>query len=358
MLQEGINILYKADLDNLIRSDLFSKLEHVPISKIRALSQIANPRLSEDKPMLLVTFKNDEIVAYLGVYHDYIVTDGKQLTVGWANDLWVHPAKRGQGLAGKLVTELYKQFDGNLIVADYVPDTFHIYNSKGKFTKLKPIAGKRIFLQKPDAVWMEKRFGLSIKKILLNRYFKFLPNNPIPIKETALLYKHNYIYKLETEHINFIDTHKQNSIFNLGVSEWNHWLSAPWLSDTEHEKRFYFSTYSNPFKQFCVELRDETNNLKALLFIMVRGMELKVKHIYTSAENYDEVMKTIIYTAQNFACSQILLHDTNILPYLKKHSRHYIFAANSKKHLLCGNNIFKPMQNTQVQVSNGDLAFT
>ncbi len=363
MLQEGLNILYKADLDNLIRRDpiaigLFTNLKDVPISKIRAISQMNNPRLIADKPMLLINYKAGEIIAYLGAYHDYIIAGGKKTPIGWTNDLWVHPARRGQGLAGNLVVELYKQFDGNLIVADYVPNTFHIYNSKGKFSKLKPIDGKRIFLQKPDAAWMEKRFGLSLKKNLLNTYLKFLPDKHIEIKETSLLYKQNTIYKLETEHQNFIDLCKQETIFNYSTEEWQHWLLLPWLSETEQEERFHFSTYSKPFKQFCLELRDNANTIKALLFIMVRGEELKVKQIYTSQENYDEVIKTIIYTAQKFASKQILLYDANVLALLKKYSRHYIFAANSKKHLLCGNSIFNTLQNAHINVSDGDLAFT
>jgi len=358
MLEEGLNILYKTDLDNLVNSDSFAKLKDVPISKIRALSQMNNPRLIADKPTLLIHFKAGEIIAYLGAYHDYIIQGDKKMPIGWTNDLWVHPARRGQGLAGKLVVELYKQFEGNLIVADYVPNTFHIYNSKGKFTKLKPIVGKRIFLQKPDAVWMEKRFGLSLKKNILKTYLKFLPDKPTEIEETLLSYKQKYIYKLETEHINFMDAHKQNSIFNYGISEWNHWLSAPWLSETEAEPRFHFSTNSKHFKQFCLELRDDTNAIKALVFIMVRGEELKIKQIVTSPQNYDEVIKTIIYTAQNFACTQILLYDTNAIRSLKKYSSHYIFEADSKKHLLCGDAILNKLQNAHINVSDGDLAYT
>ncbi len=358
MLEEGLNILYKTDLDNLIQSDLFAKLKDVPVSKIRALSQMNNPRLIADKPMLLVNFKAGEVIAYLGAYHDYTIQGDKKIAIGWTNDLWVHPAKRGQGLAGKLVVELYKQFDGNLVVADYVPNTFHIYNSKGKFTKLKPIVGKRIFLKKPDAVWMEKRFGLSLKKNILKTYLKFLPDKPTEIAETLLSYKQNYTSKLETEHENFMDDHKRNSIFNYGISEWNHWLAAPWLSEIEAEPRFHFSTHSKPFKQFCLELRDDTNAIKALLFIMVRGEELKVKQIYSAPLNYDEVIKIIINNAQNFACTQILLYDTNAIRSLKKYSDHYIFEADSKKHLLCGDAILDKLLNTRIDASDGDLAFT
>lgn len=356
MLKEGINILYKNDLKQLIESDLFAQLKHVPISKIRALSQINNPRLCAEKPLLLVDFIAGEVAGYLGAYHDYIIIDNEKIPVGWANDLWVNPTYRGHGLAGNLIVELYTFFEGNLMVADYVPDTFHIYDSKGLFSKIKPIEGKRIFLQKPDKEWIDQRFGDSIKKTVFNTFLKLRPKTPQKI--AAVLYNINTINTLKTEHENYINTTTQNTLFNYGISEWNHWLSEPWLSETETEPRFHFSTHSNPFKQFCVELRDPENNLKALLFLMRRNNELKVKQIYTTPDMRDEVLKTIIYTAQNMECKQILIYDTHVLANLSKFSAHYIFAANSKKHLLCGNDLYNCMRSAQIQISDGDLAFT
>ncbi|MDZ4757363.1 MAG: hypothetical protein SGJ10_04370 [Bacteroidota bacterium] len=358
MLKEGINILYKDDLTQFIHSELFGKFRDVPISKIRAISQLNNPSRLDDKPMLLVQIKAGEIVAYLGVYHDCIIKDQTKITIGWTNDLWVAPKDRGRGYAGNLIVELYKHFEGNLIVADYVPNTFHIYNSKGVFQKLNPIKGKRIFLEKPNIEWIDKRFGLSFKKILFNYYLKLKPEKHNQIDSAILLYKQNTIYKIGTEQENFIVSCKQQSIFNEDINKWNHWLAAPWLSETETENRFYFSTQCKPFKQFCLELRDESNVIKALVFILVRGDELKVKQIYATAESYDEVIKYIIHTAQFFESKQILLHDTKMFPSLKKYSSNYLFAVNSKKHLLAGNTIFNLMENVHVQVSDGDLAFT
>ena len=86
-----------------INSEEFKHLENYPITKHRALSHINNPRSSDSDKILYIAFENNKVIGYRLIMVDSININNRSEKIGWYSCVWVHPNKRGYGIAKKLV---------------------------------------------------------------------------------------------------------------------------------------------------------------------------------------------------------------------------------------------------------------
>ena len=80
----------KQDLHNFISSEQFDSLDHIPISKHRAISQINNPRASHDDIILIAIFDKNVLLGYLGVLPDFVYDANECHKVGWLTCFWIN----------------------------------------------------------------------------------------------------------------------------------------------------------------------------------------------------------------------------------------------------------------------------
>ena len=104
-----IKLLNKKLLIEFINHSNYNTLDIVPITEHRALSQIQNPRLHENDILLLLAYKEKELVGYLGVLPDKINFNNKFEKCGWLSCLWVKPEQRGFQIAKLLLDKCFEE---------------------------------------------------------------------------------------------------------------------------------------------------------------------------------------------------------------------------------------------------------
>src|SRR4030042_1368284 len=131
-----IRRLNKKDLKQFIDSDEFHSMPVIPITKHRALSHLFNPRASDDDLLLLLALEDNRMVGYLGILADFLYDRDTVYKVGWLSASWVDPSMRRKGIAGKLLHEALDAWNNHILVGDWVPTSFGVYQKSGAFTDL------------------------------------------------------------------------------------------------------------------------------------------------------------------------------------------------------------------------------
>ena len=101
----NIVTLNKSQLLQFINSDEFNTLPNIPISYIRAVSHINNPRANENDVLLILIYLDFGLAGYLGIVPDLIFKNDKPEKIGWMSCIWVHQNARGKGLAKTLTNK-------------------------------------------------------------------------------------------------------------------------------------------------------------------------------------------------------------------------------------------------------------
>ena len=78
-----------ADLKTALISEDFWLTKTLPITKHRALSYCRNPRADADDPVLLVAYRDDQVIGYLGILPDIIFANDVGYKMGWLTSWWV-----------------------------------------------------------------------------------------------------------------------------------------------------------------------------------------------------------------------------------------------------------------------------
>ena len=72
-----------ADLKTVLASEDFWLTQTLPITKHRALSYSRNPRADADDPVLLVAYRDNRGIGYLGILPDKIFVGDVVYKLGW-----------------------------------------------------------------------------------------------------------------------------------------------------------------------------------------------------------------------------------------------------------------------------------
>lgn len=120
----------------------------LPISRVRALSFMTNPRADSNDNVLYQAHMNDNLVGYLTVLPDTAYIDNQALKFAWIGGAWVHPAYRRQGIAIRLIDAVVADWKGMLMAANFSPLAMAVFEKSKTFRQVKVIAGRRFYLRK------------------------------------------------------------------------------------------------------------------------------------------------------------------------------------------------------------------
>jgi len=184
-----IRRLNKKALREFIDSDKFHSMPVIPITKHRALSHLSNPRASDDDVLLLLAFEDNRMVGYLGILADLLYDQEAAYKVGWLSAYWVDAAMRRKGIAGELLREALDAWNNQILVADWVPNSFGVYQKSGAFTDLVNREGIRAYLR------FNLRETLSLKETFLRKIILITADGILNIVNSPRLYYHNLVFK-------------------------------------------------------------------------------------------------------------------------------------------------------------------
>lgn len=111
--------------------------EFLPISKVRAISFMANPRANSNDNVLYQAHWNEKLIAYLTVLPDIAFIKGHTIPFAWISGAWVHPNFRRQGIATKLLDTVVANWKGMLMATNFSKITEAVFEKAKTFKPVK-----------------------------------------------------------------------------------------------------------------------------------------------------------------------------------------------------------------------------
>jgi hypothetical protein len=354
-----IKVLDSAGLENFINSPEFQKLQAIPISRHRALSQIKNPRAASDDVLLILAYSGAVIIGYLGTIPDYLFIDGERHKCAVLSCIWVKPALRKSDVSMKLLAkshELYPLIFGS----DYVPATIKMYNRSEFFCQELKLDGARIYMRMDlhSILPPKKKFYKTIKPLLYAT--DILANSLLDIRFVISNHRKiegvEYVNDVDAETASFITTLQENQLFKRNKLELNWILHNPWIVEdaSQDDRRYYFTSVEKVFRFICIKLRDESNEIVGFMILSRRNRVLKVPYCYLQPAAVEKAARVLTNHLYEWKINTFITHHPQLSEYFLTHNIGQLFKKKSSRLYLFSKELHQLMKNVRFELQDGD----
>lgn len=363
-----VQTIQQKDLHQYIDSEAYKRAGKVAISKHRALSHIRNPRVRPDDVILVLVYEAEEMVAYLGVFADDLYFTTGVEHAGWLSCMWVNPKMRGKGIAKLLIQTVFEAWDYKILVTEFTPAAYGLYQRTGQFLDLAKPKGMRGYLRlnlryllpKKDPKWNKWRPVLSC----IDGLFA-LPNTLRLAWQQIQPPKFEYLAELDDESWNFIAAYKSKELLQRNREDLNWMLRNPWMLSsalTDHTaERYHFSSGSRSFAFLPTKIYDKQFKLIGFLIMSVRDQHLKIPYAYCKEGAEQEVLKVVYHHLLQLKLDMLTLFHPNLLAAMSA-SKHPFFKLRAfQRHYIIGKVMGEALAQTPdfvLQDGDADAAFT
>lgn len=353
-----------AELVALTQSEVYSQLLNLPVSKLRALSHLHNPRLDPNTPMMYIAWLDGQVVGYRMVLCDTIYVDEAAQPVGWYSCVWVDPTVRGQGIAKKLVTRCLQDWEGRIFGADAVPESRNLYLSTGLYQGELYLEGARAYMRSPLAeVAFRKKPGLRLAQPLLQLADAVL-NTLAPTTRTSLPEGIETIAAADHETATFIQPYLQQLLFRRGVEDLNWIAQYPWIRSGEYDEEshlYYFSSVADRFEVIQWKLRNSTGQMVGYAMLSIRDGHLKTPYVFVEDAHLQTLAKALVALMINEQLVMLTTFHPGLAGYFKTHRKGFLFVKSVRREYFVSNQVSQYVKmgaNPNICDGDGDQAFT
>ncbi|CAN5246308.1 hypothetical protein BH09BAC1_BH09BAC1_13280 [soil metagenome] len=353
-----------AELVVLTQTRQYAQLEHLPVSKLRALSHLQNPRLNADTPMMYIAWQNEEVVGYRMVLCDHIYVDNETKPVGWYSCVWVDPNVRGQGIAKNLVIRCLQDWEGRIFGADAVPESRSLYLSTGLYAGELYLEGARAYLKLnlADTLIKKKPALLPIRPLL--KVADGLLGMIVPKTNSLLPKGIKQITEVDDEVDTFIKPYLQKLLFRRDKDDLNWITHYPWMrsGEPDHEsRRYYFSSVAKRFEFKQWVLRNETGRITGYIMLSIRDGHLKTPYVFVEDTALQTLGKAIAAFMVNERLEMLTTFHPGLAKYFKEHRKPFIFVKSVRREYFVSLPVSRYVQmgaEPNICDGDGDQAFT
>lgn len=337
-----IRKIYKKDILKMLSEKEFWDNPFLCVSKHRLYAHYKNPNLDDDDIVLLLSYLNNELVGYMGVFIDKINIDNSIKKIGWLSTWWVHPKTKGTGIGRNILNTMYEENKGFIGISQFTPSAKRVYDKSGYFTTLKENRGVKAVLRSNLSFVLPTIFPKTKKGVVifnfLDTFINFFVDRKLEIQKIGLLKKMKhinleYLNIIDDECLAIINQYNKNDISFKGKPffEWlkaYNWVQkAPLLGFTDKDK-YEFSIYDKEFEFSFIKIK---NNFKCIGFIVLQKRNYVSKVLFTYFDNTldTEIVATIIkLEAISQNTREIICYDEAICNNFNKSS---LFLYRTKK---------------------------
>lgn len=216
----------------------------IPMTLLRAEAILAHPATKNDHVILIVIWKDEQMVGFLGSLPESL-TNGP---MAWLCTIWVDEKHRGQKLAETMVETMKSAWHQRLGATGFIPGLDKLYKGKCGFTSGQTLIGRRFYLYENLASLAKHRhipMGFTLNTYPQWPKFKKIHTEPFSM-----------------EHIEI-----QRAIGLRDAESWNWWINHAFVSEVDdypHQaERYPFSRMSGDFKKemfgaiFCTQRQNK-----------------------------------------------------------------------------------------------------
>jgi GNAT superfamily N-acetyltransferase len=360
-----------SELAGFISSDEYRKMEHIPISRQRALSDINNPRADKDDKVLFLAYDDNRFIGYLGAVTDSFDISNKPCKVAWLSCMWVDAEYRRKGIAVELLNHAYEVWNGNLLITNYIPTSLKVFEKTGKFTDFKSLPGIRGYLRFNLAeIIILKKPGLKSIKWLLQA-FDFIANI---LNEFRLIIwrasmntgniKIEYLQSVDDQTERFIVSSSKDNLSQKDKSKFDWIKKYPWVLNTpfgdDMSRRYEFSAVDKNFNQLFIKVINDNNKIIAFLMLTVHGTHLKTPYLFFD-HSYVSIVRKVIYAhLLNLKVRTFTTFHPELIKIVKSKRNPFMLVRKMMHKSLITEELMKKIKNAQNYVlmeGDGDCAF-
>ncbi|MDN3694498.1 GNAT family N-acetyltransferase [Chryseobacterium tructae] len=283
----------RKELEDFVSSGEFSKYDFLPITAHRAISQINNPKASDDQTLLILAFFEGKLAGYVGCFPDYFIVEGKKVHYAWLSTLYINPVFQKKRPAKKLLKKVFEEYNGQIAITEFTKEAEALYIIMGVFDYAFPKEGKRYYFR-TDATEIipEKKPKARIGKPLFYA-LDTIANSLISIKNLGIK-KPNFKYEIldhaDAESIDFVAGFSENR----NAEEINTFIDHPWILEGKKDEKYYFSSFAEVFMYFWVKIYNDNDELTACLLLQIRDGYLKIPYLFSN-NDYDRIVRFLSY---------------------------------------------------------------
>lgn len=373
----NIKIIRHKDLLEFIESGDYHKSTNLPISYIRGLSQVKNPRALPDDLVIVMVFDQEELQGYLGVLPDnlYFENDKGEIKAehaGWLSCIWVNPEMRGKGIASLLIDTVFKAWDYRILATEFTPIAKGLYDKSGQFEDLAKPEGIRAYMRlnlsyllpaKNPQKWTKFKFFLQVIDAFANAFLNI---------RRSFFRKKKVKFTIQTEFDDdvriFIEQNRSNNeLVKRSIEDLDWILKNPWLRSNSVadalSKRYHFSSVANYFAFKIMKVYNAEEQLMVVLMLSIRDENLKIPYIYSCSESESAFL--VADAVEQFMIaeklSMLTIFQTELAAAIKKKCSSFFVIRKMKRHYIISRKFEigkKHSNQLTIQDGDADAAFT
>ena len=355
-----------SELLDFVNSKEYLQFKNKPISKLRALSYINNPRAEKDDVVLFMAFEKNELVGYRTIFADKIFINNTEYKFGWLSGNWVLPKKRRTGISKLLLNEVLKDWNEQLMFTNYAEASRNLYLRSGKFNEAVSKSGLRMYLNLNLAHILPPKSNLfkTLKPCLICFDFCFNIFNNLRLQILNKSINKPKLDYIETESINseiskYLSNNHHKIFFKRNTEEYNWIEKYPWITEQKQEINYNFSQYAKDINRTYISIK-LNNKLVGFLILFKRNSILTIPYFHLNNEHiYDAVLYLKQYMIKNN-----IAYFTTYIPQLvtefNKPQKIFLKKKQQKTNYYACNSLFNnisDLKNIELQDGDGDMSF-
>ena len=359
-----------ADLRTALLSDNFWAGNTLAITKHRALSYCHNPRVDEDDLVLLVAYKENRMMGYLGILPDKIFANSAEYKFGWLTSWWVDPEFKTTGVGAILLFRALGAYHQYLGVSGGSKEARKVLHASKKFIVLKTLRGLSAMYRLNATRAIPQQFPQSKIFRVLFKIWDDLAAEGSRIRSFFWKRRHYVCQRLTFEYLSHIDEetgrfiqgHHQQDLTRKGKSDLNWVMRYPWIVSAPLKdftsKRYYFSSRSDRLLYLGVKVFEQDKGMIGFFLLKVRDDRMGVEYCFFDNQHAKSVTAAVIYQALAMNVSSLILYDQRLVEcYSELRAPHWSTKSVSRDFFLSKAFADLPLADYRLHAGDGDLAF-
>ena len=313
------------DLKAALVSEDFWRTPILPITKHRALSYCRNPRADADDPVLLVAYRDDQVIGYLGILPDIIFADDIGYKLGWLTSWWVDPSCATTGVGALLLFSALNAYDQYVGVSGSSREARKALDASQKFVAIKPLQGLDIRLRLNATRFILRKFPLMKIFRGMFRIFDSVTDAVADFKNFIWQQYRDpfrdltfeYISAIDEETGRFIRRHHQHDLTRKENTDLSWIMNNPWIISAPHKDavsaRYYFSSRTHRFLYLGVKVFGNQSEMIGFFLLKVRDDRMSVLYSYCASRHAAAVIAAVFHQALAMKVRTLSLFDEQLV---------------------------------------------
>lgn len=354
-----ISKLTVKELAIFINDTALADRDILPISRMRAMSFMANPRADSSDVVMYLAYDFDKLVGYRTVLPDIAYIEGVPTKIAWLSGAWVHSDYRRKGISFELLNAINDDWEQRIITSNFAPYAKKVYDKTHNFASIATVKGVRFYLR---SIFLKThshgryRFLTTCytEKFINLLNFSALFRNFLTMPRGVEL---EYFVRPDSELSALFEESTGVTFTGRSRMEWNWILRFPWVMSAplgdRVSSKYFFSTAVPAFNQYVIKVYKDGDFI-GMLHIQHSNSRLTVPYSHFDSENAGIMARIVLLHAKKLRVAYITSYNPKLILGLKKHRLFFIAIANRRREYLATNYLANKLKDSTIQFCDGD----